>query len=870
MSELSLDGCALFVPLAQAFPMSEANHNTPILRVYRWITIALGAVAFFLALYRLDWEALGMTYVMFCAVTIAFASRIIVQIPRTNGFISVSDTFVFLAMFLFGGEAGIVLATLDAIQPAHKLAKTRATLFFNIAVFAISTSATVWITRLFFPSIQDVAAAPTNADFLMAVCLMGLVQYVFNSGFVAAAVALRARKSIWETWRENFMWTSLTYFAGASAAGLIAKLIGVLGISAFLAAMPIVAVIYFTYTTYLKNVESAATQAELAQKHVQELSHHIAEQERISRALRESEEYFRTAFDSAAGMAVIDTTGRWLQVNESLCIMLGYSEEELLSNGFQSITHSSDLGNDLGNLYRLLEGKIPNYQLEKRYRHQSGDTVWVLQSASLIRDPEGKPRHVVFQIQDISDRKKAEEQIHHAAFHDALTGLPNRTLFSERLSMAVERVKRTDDYRFAVIFVDLDRFKIVNDSLGHDMGDRMLVEVSRRLERCLRPSDTVARLGGDEFAILVDGAHSITEASEVAERIQESIKQPFLLEGHEFFTSASMGISYSTYGYDRPEDILRDADTAMYKAKAEGKARYEIFNTKMHSRAVEALTLENELRRAIDRGEIIAYFQPIVSLDTGIIIGYEALARWVHPIRGLVSPADFVPLAEETSLIVPIGRTILSQACESAVRWQKEMDRPDLMISVNLSGKQFKNSDLIDEVKAVLHTTGIKPHLLKLEITETIVMENTARAVGMLKQLKDLGVQISIDDFGTGYSSLSYLHRFPFDVIKIDRSFVGRMTMDRESLGIVKTICALASELGKAVIAEGIEKVEHQRLLTEVGCQFGQGYLYSKPLTAADAAQLLGDNRSGLIPVMASPETPLIETVDLAQTVYEM
>ena len=701
--------------------------------------------------------------------------------------------------------------------------------------------------------------------------MMGFVQYIANSGLIAVGVALRAKKPIWQMWRDNFLWTSITYFAGASAAGIIAKLMGVLGIYAFLAAIPIIAVVYFTYTTYLKNVETASMQAEQAQKHVEELSHHIAEQERIGRALQESEEYFRNAFDHAAGMAVIDPEGKWLQVNESLCSMLGYTEEELLTKGFQAITHPQDLGNDLANLYQLLDGKISSYQLEKRYCHKTGQTVWVLQSASLVRDADGNTRHVIFQIQDISDRKKAEDQIRHAAFHDALTGLPNRTLFADRLSMAVERAKRTASFHFAVIFVDLDRFKIVNDSLGHDMGDKLLVELSQRLQNNMRAVDTVARLGGDEFAILLDGISSINDATEIAERIQNSLKEPFDLNGHEFYTSASMGISCSMQAYERPEDVLRDADTAMYRAKANGKARHEVFDNHMHTRAVEALTLENELRRAIDKGEIEPYFQPIVALETGAIVGFEALARWIHPERGLVSPADFIPLAEETGLIVPVGLAILREACRQTAEWQKNYNFPELFISVNLSGKQFKQATLISDIKEILFDTGMHPHFLKMEITETIVMEDTRLAVDMLKQLKGIGAQISIDDFGTGYSSLSYLHRFPFDNIKIDRSFVSRMTKDKESLSIVKTITTLASELGKEVIAEGIEKKEDWKLLTEIGCQYGQGYLFSKPVDKLSAGELLKTDAARHIhkEIISPIDVPNLN-VKISESVYEM
>ena len=838
-------------------------------KLYTYVVICLGGLALAVSIFNLPANRFGVEYLVFAVVTLAFASRIVVPIPRVKGHISVSDTFIFLSILLFGGEWGILLSAGDAVVSAYKLSKTRVTLIFNIAVFVLSTFINVWTLRLLFGPVSELASSHSASTYIGAVCLMGLVQYAANSGLIAMGVAFRTKAPVWETWRTNFLWTSLTYFAGASAAGTIAKLVGFAGLYAFLGAVPIVAVVYFTYTTYLKNVEAAAKQAELAQKHVEELSHHIAEQERISRALKESEEYFRNAFDHAAGMAVISPAGKWLQVNESLCNMLGYTEEELLENGFQAITHPSDLGNDLANLYQLLGGKIPNYQLEKRYCHKTGVTVWVLQSASLVRDADGNPSQVIFQIQDISDRKRAEELIRHAAFHDALTGLPNRTLFADRLSMALERAKRTSNYLFAVIFVDLDRFKIVNDSLGHDMGDKLLIDLSRRLENCLREVDTVARLGGDEFAVLLDGISSEDDATEIAGRIQNALKDPFDLEGQEFFTTASMGIAYSKDGYERPEDLLRDADTAMYKAKANGKARYEVFNTNMHTRAVETLTLENELRRALERGEIKPYFQSIVNLKTGRISGFEALARWIHPERGLVSPADFIPLAEETGLIIPLGLSVLRQACEWAVHWQKTLNRPDLSIGVNLSGKQFREANLVQEIKEILFATELHPRHLRFEITETMVMENTAVTIELLKQLKGIGAQISIDDFGTGYSSLSYLHRFPFDVIKIDRSFVSRMGVDKESLGIVKTIIALAAELQKSVVSEGVESAEQRQMLTNLNCQYGQGYLFSKPLDAQSAEELLLRDSS---PVGLSVEIAgrYPQEVFVGDVVYEM
>lgn len=829
-------------PACPRMKMAEQKTDVPrsIYSLYRAAVILLGIGALSHTLYYMDWSALGGNFLLFSIITIFFASRVIVKIPKVKGHISISETFIFLSMILFGGGPSILLSTLDAIPGSYRVSKNYLTFLFNIAVYTISTTIVVWSLQSLFVTLPPMTQSEFTPEGVLVLCLMALIQYFSNSLLIAVGVAIRDREPVLQMWRDNFIWTFVTYFAAASAAGIIAKLVGYFGIYAFLAAAPIVAVVYLTYATYLRNVEAAAKQAEEAQRHVEELSHHIAEQERISRALKESEEYFRNAFDHAAGMAVISPSGQWMQVNDSLCNMLGYTEEELLSNGFQTITHPSDLGNDLTNLYQLLEGRIQNYQLEKRYSHKWGNTVWVLQSASLVRDSDGRVKHVIFQIQDITDRKRAEERVHHAAFHDNLTGLPNRTMFSDRLSKAVSRAASDPSYRFAVIFSDVDRFKIVNDSLGHDVGDELLIAFGARLEKCVRQKDTVSRLGGDEFALLIEGVRNLEDVTRIADKIQNSLKEPFQIDGNEFFTSVSMGIAWSSHGYNRPEDMLRDADTAMYKAKANGKAKYEVFDSKMHDRALQTLTLENELRKALENGDIKPYYQAVVGLRTGKIIGFEALSRWIHPTRGLISPADFIPLAEENGLIVPIGIYMLNEACTQLSEWKRKFDLPDLTVSVNLSVTQFKKTDVVGHIKSALRESGLAPHSLKVEVTETVVLEDSGVAIETLKALKQLGVQISIDDFGTGYSSMSYLHKFPFDVLKIDRSFTVRMAVDREAFGIIKTICALAAELGKSVIAEGVERKEHQKMLSDVGCQYGQGYLFSKPVDAATAEELLG------------------------------
>ncbi len=498
--------------------MQQRLHNT-----YNYAVIALGGVACTVALLRLPWAALDAQFLILTTIVLCLSSHFIVTIPRVKGEINVSDTFIFLTMLLYGGEAAVLLATVEAFFTARRFCTRRITILFNMGMLASATFLTYCLLRACFGPVSVLARGGDAAKYVTMIAVMGLAQYGMNAGLAAVKSALKTQQTLWHTWKNGYLWTCLTYFTGASAAAIIARLIGTVGVYAFVVVAPIIAVVYFTYKTYLKNVENSHTQAELARQHVQELSHYIAEQERISRALKQSEEQFRNAFDHAAGMALVAANGRWLQVNQSLCRMLGYAEEELLALKFQDLTHPEDLGQELVNNYRLLDGQVTTAQLEKRYRHKHGHHLWVLSSASLVRDAQGTPAHFIFQIQDITERKRAEEQVHFAAFHDGLTGLANRTLLSDRLSLAVERAKRHKSYQFAVLFIDLDRFKLINDSLGHPTGDRLLVELARRLEHGLRPGDTVARLGGDEFAILLDDIEGTFDPTVAAERIQRHL-----------------------------------------------------------------------------------------------------------------------------------------------------------------------------------------------------------------------------------------------------------------------------------------------------------------------------------------------------------
>jgi diguanylate cyclase (GGDEF)-like protein len=509
----------------------------------------------------------------------------------------------------------------------------------------------------------------------------------------------------------------------------------------------------------------------------------------------------------------------------------------------------------------MLRQRSDFLQTEVRHQRRGGEHVWALWNVARFQDPRDDETYLVLQLQDVTERKQSEERLRHDAFHDPLTGLPNRALFTDHVKLTIARAKRVTTRRFAVLFCDLDRFKVINDSLGHVAGDQLLVEVARRLERCLRQGDTVARVGGDEFTILLDDLADEQEAATVAERIQKEIGAAIMLSGREVFTTMSIGVAAGTGSYSDPEDILRDADTAMYRAKSLGKARHVVFDHSMHASAVNLLQIETDLRKALEKGQFYLLYQPIVSLDNFKLCGFEALVRWHHPERGLISPLDFIPIAEETGQIIGIGEWALFEACRQMREWQEKFPQASpIFMSVNLSAKQFNHMMLIAQVDDVLRRTGLNPRQLKLEITEGAVMDNIDAATEMLRQLRDLGVQLAIDDFGTGYSSLSYLHRFPIDTLKIDRSFVTRMANNPENVEIVRTIVMLAQVLGMDVVAEGVETKEQLKLLRDLRCEYGQGYYFSRPSSAGDSEKIIVETNEKVrklhMPEKARAEAP--------------
>lgn len=579
----------------------------------------------------------------------------------------------------------------------------------------------------------------------------------------------------------------------------------------------------------------------------------VDEQVRSDLALRESESRYRTLLEHMGeGLLQVDNDSVIEFVNDRFCQMTGYRSDDLLGRKVSDILFADE---DRKILHardeRRLDGITEHYELGLRKR--SGDRLWVLVGGAPTFGVDGKINGSMGVFTDITIRKAAEDKLMHDAFHDALTGLANRALFTDHLRLRIERAKREKSSVFGVLFLDFDRFKVINDSLGHAEGDKLLIAVAQRLESTLRSSDLIARLGGDEFTLLLNELEDEAQASKIAARIQELLSVPFSLDSGEVYMSASIGIALGTDGSISAEDMLRNSDIAMYKAKSKGKARHQLFDQAMHDEAAEQLQIETDLRQALGRNEFCMHYQPIFELESRTIVGFEALVRWRHPVRGLVPPNEFIPIVEENGLIVPLGRWIMFESCRQMRHWLDNYPgAKNLTMSVNLSVKQIMQADLAEQVMANLVATRLDPKYLKLEITESHVMENGETAVEMMKRLRALGTELSLDDFGTGYSSLSYLHRLPVSNLKIDRSFVNQMSAGDENSKLVSTIISLAHNLNINVTAEGIETADQLNQLRDLKCEMGQGYYFSKPLESDAVTELINSLPE---PAFSEPDT---------------
>lgn len=560
------------------------------------------------------------------------------------------------------------------------------------------------------------------------------------------------------------------------------------------------------------------------------------------KTLAESEQRFRSLVQNGSDLiAVVDVEGTVSYLSPSIKRLLGYRPHDLIGRTLFEYLHPEDLERVQNVFGEIIARPGVSEPVEVRGRHADGSWRDIEATANnRLKDPV--VRGIVINARDIVERKALEDKLAYQATHDPLTDLPNRLLFMDRLRGAIDRAHRQRE-NFALLFMDLDNFKVINDSLGHQAGDELLVAVAERFRERLRAAYAVARLGGDEFTVLIEGIADIGDATRTAELIRKCLDPPFRIRRGDFFITCSIGIVLGTPAYSSSEDLLRNADIAMYKAKNSGKGRYEVFDPSMSATAMERLKLERDLRLALDRGELRIYYQPMMLVRSGRIAAVEALVRWEHPERSLMSPTDFIPLAEETGLIVPLGRWVLREACRQMEECQEcYPGDPALSVSVNLSSRQFQPPTLVEEISEALQETGLSAHSLTLEITESAVQHDTESAIDTLRKLKGLGVKLAIDDFGTGYSSLSYLKRFPVDALKIDKSFVSGLGEGIEDLAIVRAIVDLAHTLGMHAIAEGVETAEQLAQLQEMGCDLAQGYYFARPLSGKEMSTFLSTN----------------------------
>ena len=639
---------------------------------------------------------------------------------------------------------------------------------------------------------------------LGAVFLGGVVFFMLNNTLVATAIALAQNRSVIATNLEGFGFHSATSAAVVSLAPVVLVLIGWSGFIMPLLLIPLVAV--------YQGGRAASEQ-------------------------RRSEDRFKAmAQNTAELVAILDEGGRISYVSPSVDAILGRDPSSLLGQTFFSIVHPDEVARADGLLREIVShpGKVSTIELPLLH-HEGSVRHFELIWNNLVENHS--IGGVVVNGRDITERKILEQELAHQAFHDPLTNLANRALFRNRVELAVARATRETN-PVAVMFLDLDNFKTINDSLGHAAGDLVLIDVGRRIRDCLRPGDTAARLGGDEFGILLEPADP-AGARFVAERIMEALSPAFLVQRNEVVVHASIGIVVASESAESAEEILRNADVAMYAAKAHGKARYEVFEPGMHASALERLEIETDLQRALERGELFLHYQPVVSLADGRIVGAEALVRWQHPRRGVVSPSGFIPVAEESGLIVPLGRWVLAEGCRQANRWRALRPDDPISVSMNVSAAELEREDFVDHVQGVLVQTGVDPGLIVLEITESTLMRDVKEASRRLAALKSLGVRLALDDFGTGYSSLSYLKRFPMDVLKIDQSFVQGLSAGPEESALARAIVQIGRTLKMRTVAEGIETSEEMERLRGLGCELGQGFHLCRPVPPGEIASML-------------------------------
>ncbi len=804
--------------------MADYNRNA---RLYWWTMFVTGVFSVTYSVGSIiEGGAWLVAQTLIGLTVVGLTGLFTVKIPGAKTSIAEAEIFIFLMLLVFGPAAACLAAAVEGAVGSFRTSKRWTSRLGGPAMAATA----MLICGKGFAVVRDLLSHSAQTSMLLLVLLSFAAAYaVVHSHVIRTLIALKISEKISAIASvRNAGWLAIAYVCSAAISGLMFLSFKTFGWTAIVVGVPIIGMFLSTLHFYFRQ-RSIKHESIAAAQHLKEM--------------KASESRFHSAFTHAAiGMVLVSTSGSLLQVNDSLCAMLDMTIEELAGRDVKVFAHSEDFGQLLAEVHHLVHDAAAPTQLELRLLHKSGRVVWCALSVSFFSDWSPGSRCLIFQIQDVTARHTAKSQLHHVAHHDALTALPNRAHFNVHLKRAIDASNEPQPWQFAVMYLDFDRFKVINDSLGHKAGDVLLTTVAARLQACLRGRDVIARLGGDEFAILLENLCTLDLALELAARLLASIALPVQLGSTEVTTSASIGITFSSMGYATTEDVLRDADIAMYKAKANGKAQYAVFDTTLHEQVSAQLQLESELRRAMIHDQLVVYYQPLFSLRNMYLLGFEALVRWNHPEKGMIDPGRFIPIAEEAGLIVALGEVVFDKTCQQLKEWEAragpEEDSSPLTMNINVSGVQLAHSGFVDYIANTMLLRSIRPQQINIEVTESVLMD-AAGVIPVMQRLADMGIKLSIDDFGTGYSSLSCLHSLPFDTLKIDRSFVERMTDDGKGHEIVRSIVALARALGKSLVAEGIETEAQLAKLRELQCDEGQGYYFSKPLSSAAITPLL-------------------------------
>jgi diguanylate cyclase (GGDEF)-like protein/PAS domain S-box-containing protein len=823
-----------------------------------WLGLVAGIVA--LAWAAAQTAQTGSLVALQAALALALvvaAALFPVRVPGTRHSYAAGDILIFLVLLALGPAPAALVAAGDALVGSMRTSKRWTSRLFSPASAALAMA----VAGLGLQAALGLAAAgghDSAATLLALTMACSLVYFVVNVALVTGVLQLKRSEPFLQLGAllGGYRWVGLAY-AGSAAVGTLLYLTWRdHGAGTLLVMLPLLALLLLTLHFYFRqqetnerllaaNAEAAERAAVGAQREAEAAQLHLREMER-------SERRFHSAFTHASiGMALLGFDGRILLANPALAALVGRDAGTLTGRPFAELVSADERG-DIERALGLVPGsEFQSFARELRCQHASGGSVWLALHASFFTEPGADEPCLILQAQDVTARRAAEAGLQHLAFHDALTGLPNRRRFMECLASAVTRSRSDARHAWAVMFIDFDRFKLVNDSLGHSAGDELLQQLARRVQERIRPSDTVARLGGDEFAILIENLEHERDAVLLADRLMDSLKTPFRVAGQTVTSSASIGITFSAFGYDSADAALRDADTAMYRAKAEGKARYAVFDSALHTAVSQRLRLEGELREAIAAEQLTVVYQPLFRLGPDRrahqLVGFEALLRWRQSDGSMRPPEQFLPVAEETGLMPAVTDFVLHCACRQLRQWQRSApDLADLGLSVNLGAQDLRQGGLVARVSQALVESGLKPAHLTLELTEGILMDKpllpAAQAHATMQALRLLGVQLAVDDFGTGYSSLSRLSQLPIDSLKIDRSFVRQLQDSSDAAqaaAVVAAIVQLGSTLRKAVVAEGIETADQVEQLRGLGCEMGQGFHLASPLAPGDATDWL-------------------------------